>query len=157
MAVSCAALVAAALASGRATDLPNPCDAVPSTVVAKALGLKTPPAATLTTIASSETCYYPGVKLTIAVGSSVVQNPATAATLSSVPGLPHGRYTTYAGSKQSQLFFYTGDAATGVYAVLRNYGTIRRAKLERFAKVLYAAMGGASATGAPSGPTIVSN
>jgi hypothetical protein len=152
-----AALCGAAVVSGAAALLPSPCDAVPGNLVAKALGLKKPPQATLTTVAGIETCSYKGIKLTVAVGTTAIQSSATPKTIARVSGLPHGRYTTYTGSKQSQILFSTGSGADAVFAVIRNYGTIRRSKLERFARALYAAMAGASGSGAPSGPTLVGN
>jgi hypothetical protein len=154
---SLAALVAVGPSTGALRAIPNPCAAVPGNVVAKALGLKKAPVGAVTDVPGIETCNYPGIKLTIAVGSRALPNPAPAKTTENVSGLPHGRYTTYAGSKASQVFFYTGSAATGVFAVLRNYGTIRKSKLEGFAKLLYASMKGATASGAPSGPTLVGN
>ena len=121
-------------------------------MVAHALGLKTAPVSTASVVVTTQTCSYAGVKLTVAVGYTVIQNPARPVKSSKVKGLPHGTYTTYAGSTQTQVFFYKGTAATGIYGVIRNYGKIRRAKLEQFAKALYAAMPAPSA-GAQPAPT----
>ena len=59
--------------------------------------------------------------------------------------VPHGAYSTYAGSTQSQLTFYTGTAATGIYGVIRNYGKVTQKSLVKLGKLLAAAMSGSSA------------
>ncbi len=151
------ALVSAAPGLGAAAALANPCDAVPGTAIRALLGMKTAPTSTLATVTTMQTCSYTGVKLTVSVGLTVIQNPATPAKVKKVTGLPHGTYTTYAGSTQSQVLFYTGSAATGTYGVIRNYGKIREIKLEKIARTLYHAMASGQPSGQPAAVKIVTS
>jgi hypothetical protein len=151
-----AGLAAAVCGLAGATSIPNPCTAVPGTIVAAALGLAKPPATSLAVVSGTQTCSYGGVMLTVSVGLSVLKNPATPLKVQKVKGLEHGLYSTYLGSTQTQVAFYKGSAATGTYGVIRNFGKIPRASLERFAKALYAAIGVGGSNGAP-GTKIVSS
>jgi hypothetical protein len=126
-------------------------------MVAHALGLKTSPASTLSVVSSMQTCSYAGVKLTVSTGLTVLKNPAPPLKLEKVAGLAHGTFTTYAGSTQTQITFYKGTAATGIYGVVRNFGKIRKAKLVVFAKALYAAMGSGASGSQPAGVQLVSS
>lgn len=143
-------LVASGLAAGSAfaarADLPDPCAAVPATAVQKALGMKTTPVSAVSTVVNASTCSYSGVKVTVSVGLRALTNPAAPLKTVNVAAVPHGAYSTYAGSTQSQLTFYTGTAASGIYGVVRNYGKITQKSMVKLGKLLAAAMSGSSAT-----------
>jgi hypothetical protein len=145
----CALLAPTALA-----DLPNPCQAVPAGVVASALGLQQPPTSTLATVTNASTCSFKGGMLTVSVGYTALTNPAPPLKETKVPGLPNGIYETYRGSTQTQVTFFKGTAASGLYAVIRSFGHIPKLKLEKVAKALYAGLGDASGGG--GGGTLVS-
>jgi hypothetical protein len=140
---------------GASAALPNPCTAVPDTSIAALLGMKTPPPSTLSTVLNMQRCNYEGVKLTVQVGYTVMVNPAAPAKVTNVPGLPHGIYKTYRGSTWSEVSFYVGSAAKGTYGVVSNFGKIRRAKLEKIAKLLHAGIVGSGGSATTPGITIV--
>ena len=143
--VRSAALLLAAVSGGLALvptgaaagPLPNPCQVVSGPTIAAAFGITSAPPSTLTAITQSQTCSYRGGKLTISVGYTAIGNPAFPKTLMNVPGLPHGKFATYAGSTQTQVSFYKGSAATGIYGTVRNTGKISKAHLEAIALALY--------------------
>ena len=129
----------AGTAGANAVAPPDPCSLVPAAVIASAFGSKLPPSTTSVTPDAS-TCSYKNGQLTIEVGSTALTNPATPFKTVKVAGLPHGLYETYAHTTQSQIVFYEGTAATGTYAVLRNYARIPKAKLIKVAKALNTAL-----------------
>jgi len=137
-ALSVCALVSAGGAA--AAGLPNPCAAVPSAAIASALGLKHAPTSSLATLPKVTTCSFAGGKLTVAVGFTTLPNPAVPAKIVRVPGLPNGTYRTYAGSTQTEVLFFKGTAATGIYGVVRNFVRIPKLKLEAIARALSAAI-----------------
>lgn len=132
---------ASALAS-----LPNPCSIVPGAVIASAFGVRTPPSATFASVPKVSTCAYGHGQLTVAVGFTVLGNPALPLRVVSVPGLPHGKYETYAGTTQSELIFVEGSTATGIYGVVRNYARIPESKLIKVAQALASALTSSNAT-----------
>ncbi len=156
-ALLCCGLVASPSGLGAPAALPNPCVAIPSAMVARALGMKTPPVSSLAVVNDTQTCSYAGVKLTVFVGYSAIESPAIPAKVVAVPGLPHGTYDTYAGSTQTAVTFYKGTAATGTYGVIRDYGKIRKVKLETLARVLYAAITGGGGGSSAPGVKIISS
>ncbi len=143
-----AALVALMPPSAAAAGIPDPCTAIPGIEVASALHLKQPPAAALATVNATQTCSFAGGKLTVSVGYSVLADPEPPLLTVNVPGLPHGRYMTYDGTAQTQIVFYLGSPASGVYGVIRNYATITKTPLEQIAKSLASAI--ASSSGSTS-------
>jgi hypothetical protein len=144
-------LTSAASGLAAPTDLPDPCTVVPSALIASAMGLKKAPPATLSTVTNVSTCAYKGGLLTISVGYTALTNPTPPATLSKVAGLPNGRYETYTGSTQTEVTFVKGTTATGLYAVVRNFGRIPKKKLVKIAEALYKGLGSATGSGKGSG------
>ncbi len=138
---------------GAPATVPNPCQAVPGGVIAAAFGLAQPPPSTLSTVTNASTCSYKHGVLTVSVGYTAITNPAAPLKVGKVSGLPNGLYETYSGSTQSEVTFFRGAASNGLYAVVRNFARMPRAKLEKIARALYAGLG--SADGGPSGGTIV--
>ena len=145
MLASCLLAAPAALAA-RAT-LPNPCEVVPSGLVAAAFGVKKAPASTLSAVTNASTCSYKGGLLTVSVGSTALTNTATPLKETKVPGLTNGIYETYKDSTQTEVTFYRGSATNGLYAVVRNFGHISGPKLEAIAKAVSTALGSAGASG----------
>lgn len=137
---SCALMVAGNAAA--ATSLVDPCAAVPSALIASALGVSEAPASNLASVMNVSTCNYGNGELTVSVGYTTIANPAPPAKVATVPGLPHGRYMTYARSTQTQIIFYQGTAATGIYGVVRNFAKIKKANLEAIARALNAGISG---------------
>jgi hypothetical protein len=137
---------------GMRSDLPNPCQIVPTSLIASALGTKKAPPGTASAVTNVSTCNYTG-KLTISVGYTALTNPAPAVTEKAVPGLPHGTYEAFAGSTQTEVTFFEGTAASGVYGVVRNYVKIPKAKLVKIAVAL--SKGTASLGGAAPGGSLV--
>ena len=140
----------AALASA---PLPGACGLVSSSLIASALGTKKPPAGTLATVTNASTCSYNNV-LTISVGYTALTNPAAPATQTKIAGIPNGIYETYSGSTQTQITFFKGAAATGVYCVVRNFGRIPKQKLIKVAKALSKAVGSSAGGSTPGGSLI---
>jgi hypothetical protein len=138
-------LAAPALAAG-ATPA-NPCELVPASVIARAFGVKKPPASTLSSVTNASTCSYKGGLLTVSVGSTALTNTATPLKESKVPGLANGIYETYEGSSQTEVTFYRGSANSGLYAVVRNFGHISGAKLAAVARALSTALASAGSAG----------
>jgi hypothetical protein len=134
------------------TDLPNPCQLVSTSLIASVLGTKHPPTGMLASVTNVSTCTF-GRVLSISVGYTAITNPAAPATELKIAGIPGGLYETYTGSKQTEVTFIKGSAATGVYAVIRNFGKIPKTKLERVAVAVYKALGSASGS-APGGGLI---
>lgn len=126
---------------------PNACQLVGSSIIAAAFGVKKAPASTLSTITNASTCSYKGGLLTVSVGSTALTNTATALKTTKVPGLANGAYETYQGSSQTEVTFYRGSAAAGVYAVVRNFAHIPAPKLEAVAKALSTALATAGGNG----------
>jgi len=60
--------------------------------------------------------------------------------------VPHGVYTTYAGSKQTQIEFYEGTAATGLYVVVRAFTAVKQKQLVRIARLADATLGSSEPT-----------
>lgn len=139
------ALAQAGLGLASPAALPDPCAAVPSALVASALGVKHAPAFRLTSVNNTATCSY-GTSLTVFVGLTAIVNPALPLRVSAVAGLPHGSYMTFRGSTQTEIRFVVGGTANGVYGVVRNYVRIPKPKLVKIAKALDAAMAGQSGT-----------
>jgi hypothetical protein len=143
-----ALLVAASDASTAVTVLPDPCQLVPSALVASAFGTRHAPASSSTAVTNASTCSYKAGQLTVSIGYTALTNPAAPAKVTKVGGLPAGQYETYAGTKASQLTFIKGAAANGIYVVIRNYGRIPLKKLVKIAKAVNAGLaGGGSSTG----------
>jgi len=125
------------------TALPDPCAAIPSTLIASAFRPEGAPQSSVATVRNVSTCSY-GNDLTVSVGTTAIVNPAYAATVVKVPGLPHGTYMTYKGSTQTEILFYSGSAANAIYGVVRNFATIKKAPLERIATALFGGITGQS-------------
>lgn len=146
------ALVGQGMAS--IAQVPDPCSAIPSSDVLSAFHVSKMPRATLSVVNTVQTCVYGQGQLTVSIGYSVIANPALPVTSVTVSGLPHGVFRTYSDSSQTEITFYTGTAATGVYGVVRNFAKIPKSKLITVAKALYAAMaeqtGGTGGTGSTS-------
>ena len=117
-------------------DLPNPCQLVPPALIATAFGVKTAPAATVTTVTNATTCAYKHGMLTISVGSTAIANTARPTKVVKVAGIPNSQYDTYSGSNVSQLMFYKGTAASGTYVVIQNFARIPQKKLVKIAKAI---------------------
>ncbi len=144
------ALAASAGAAGPGGSLPNPCDAVPAADVAAALGVKQPPPSALAQVRNVATCSFAVGKLTVAVGYSTLVNPAPPAHTALVASLPHGSYMTFKGSPQTEIVFYEGSAATGVYGVVRAFVPVKEGRLVTVARALAAAIVSGSGAGATS-------
>ena len=138
-------LAAPALAAGAAPA--TTCALVPASVIAKAFGVKTAPASSVSSVTNASTCSYKGGLLTVSVGSTALTNTATPLKESKVPGLANGTYETYKGSSQTEVTFYRGSATTGLYAVVRNFGHISGPKLEAVARALSTALASAGSAG----------
>jgi len=123
---------------------------VPPTVLAAALGVKQAPSSTLAQVTSVATCSFARGKLTVAVGYSTFANPAQPAHTTLIPSLPHGSYMTFKGSPQTEIVFYQGSAATGVYGVVRAFVPVKQGRLVSVARALAAAIVAGSASGATS-------
>jgi hypothetical protein len=152
LAAACCLAAGAPVASAGRADLPDPCQIVPASLIASALGVKKAPAGTLVTVTNVSTCTY-GSILSISVGYTALANPQHPASQSKVPGVPNGLYETYAGSTQTQITFVKGSAATGLYAVIRNFGRIPKKKLIKIAVAVSKGLG--STTGSAPGGTLV--
>jgi hypothetical protein len=152
-----ACLFAGGAAAGRAASsgLPNPCLAVPNTVIASAFGLRAAPASVLTSLPNLSTCSYARGELTVAVGFTALGNPLPPEHVTSVGALPSGRYETFAGTTQTELVFIEGSAKTGLYGVLRNFARIPEAKLIKVAQALIKGMGPAGANASGGGRTLL--
>ena len=156
-ALLCAGLIPAGAAHASAKDVPNPCVAVPSSMVAHALGLKT--AAGVNPVG----CLQHADLLLRRRQADRVRRPDRAKKSGHAPEAQEGGGSRardvhhVRGSTQTQITFYKGTAATGIYGVVRNFGKIRRAKLEEFAKALSAAIGSGGSGGQPTGVKIVSS
>ena len=149
---SVSVLAYAAGAFAASADLPNPCQLVPSSLVASAFGVKHAPVATVASIPTATTCSYKHGLLTISVGSTAITNPARPATVVKVAGLPNSQYATFTDSKASQLTFYEGTAASGTYVVIQNYARIPEKKLIKIAKAMSGKIAGG---GGSSGGTLI--
>jgi len=145
-------LVSTGMSAAAPPGLPDPCTAVPSADIAAAFGLKSAPPSTLATVRNVSTCSFGSGQLTVSVGYTTIANPAVPAQVTLVAGLPHGTFMTYKGSTQSEILFYKGSAATGVYGVVRNFASIGKLKLETIAKALYSGMTGQPGTA--TGPSV---
>lgn len=157
VAVAIVGLVMVPVASARMTQLPDACGSVPSADVAAAFNSATPPASTEATVRNIQTCSFGSGQLTVSIGYTALGNPAIPVTVKSVPGLPHGEYMTYRGSTQTEIVFYEGSAATGVYCVVRNYAKISKKNLTLIAQAVNAALAGQTGTGAaPGGVHLIS-
>jgi hypothetical protein len=141
----------AGASSAVAADLPNPCTLVPAGAIASAIGSKAAAAANTATTNSTSTCSYGGL-LTVQVGITALTNPAPALYTAKVAGLPHGIFSTYSSSSQTQIVFYEGPAATGLYVVVRAFAKVKQAKLVTIAKLVNAAL---TTTGALPGVRLV--
>jgi hypothetical protein len=80
--------------------------------------------------------------MTIEIGYTALTNPAPALKVTKVPSVPHGVYTTFPHTTQTQLLFYRGTAGTGLYVVLRSFGKIPEAKLLKVAKAVNTGLAG---------------
>jgi hypothetical protein len=135
-----AAFGATAGASG--AGVPDPCTLVPNATIASVFGRATPPSASLAATSNTSSCSYgsKSVLLTIEVGFTALTNPELALRRTKVAGLPHGLYSTYAHTTQTQIVFYEGSAASGLYVVLRSYSKTSEGKLVKAAKAVNAAL-----------------
>jgi len=152
LAAVCFLAAAASAASAARADIPDPCSIVPASLIASALGTKQAPTGVLSSVTNASTCAY-GRLLSISVGYTAITNPSLPASHSKVPGVPNGLYETYAGTTQTQITFVKGSAATGLYAVIRNYGKIPKKKLIKIAVSLSKGLGSTQGTG-PGGSLI---
>jgi hypothetical protein len=133
----------------------DPCTAVPSALIATALGAPEAPTPTLATVMNVSTCNYGNGELTLSVGYTTIANQAPPAKVAAVPGLPHGKYMTYTHSTQTAIIFYQGTAATGLYGVVRNFAKIKKSNLQAIAIALNAGMTGSPDTQtAPAGQLV---
>lgn len=133
-------------AAGRLADLPDPCGLVPAPTVAAAVGAKAASATSVATTPTTSTCSYGGL-LTVEVGVTALTNPFPAVHTTKVTGIPHGVYSTFANPKQTQIVFYEGTAATGVYVVVRAFTKVKAAKLVAIALLAHGTL---TTTGTPS-------
>jgi hypothetical protein len=145
-AIACAVVCLAPSADATQADLPNPCALVAPAVIASAFGTKTAPSSSDVATSNTSTCSYKNGQLTIELGYTALTSPQAPIRTSVVKGLPHGQLYVYAGSR-SQLVFYRGTAANGIYAVIRNFVKIPASKLEKIAKALNAQMTGLTGSG----------
>jgi hypothetical protein len=137
----------AATAGAAASDLPDACTIVPISAVRSALGAtKTPTSADAAT-SNTSTCSYDNGLLTIEIGYTALTNPFVPLHVTKVPVLPHGELSTFPHTTQTQLTFYRGSAATGLYAVIRSYGRIPAAKLEKLGVALNHGLVGVTGSG----------
>jgi hypothetical protein len=134
-------------------SLPNPCELVSPSLVSSALGIKSAPVSRLSTVINVSTCAYKGGALTVSVGYTALTNPAPPATQAKVRGIPSGIFETYTGSTQTEVTFFKGTAATGIYGVVRNFAKIPKKKLLKVAVALYNGLGSSSG-GSPGGTLI---
>lgn len=157
VALVCLALAGASAGSGSAGQPPDPCTAVPAADVAAALHAATPPPSTLATVRNVQTCSFGTGQLTISIGYTALGSPAVPIKESAVPGIPHGYYMTYRATTQTEISFYVGSAATGVYGVVRNFAKISKKELIVIAQALYAGMAGlaGSSSGAAPGAHLI--
>jgi hypothetical protein len=125
-------------------------------LIASAFDLRQAPSSTLTTVSGIATCTYNG-ELSLSDGYATLGNPGIPTKITKVPGLPQGTYMTYKNSSQTEIVFHTGTAAAGVYGVIRNYGAIKEAKLEKIALALYLGIRGAADTQTTPSVKIVAN
>jgi len=146
------ALVLTVCGAASAANLPDPCTMVPAATIASAFGGKAP-AGTNAATTNTSTCSYNG-RLTVEVGLTALTNGETPLKTIKVSGLPHGVYSTYPHTTQTEIVFYEGTAATGTYVVIRNFAKIPEGKLVKIAKAVNASLESQGVTG--SGSQLVS-
>jgi hypothetical protein len=126
-----------------AVSLPDPCQAIPSADIAAAFHVETAPPGNLSVVSSSETCLYTykRVGLSVFVGTTSIGSPGNAKKAVKVPNLPHGYYATFTNTKQTQVSFFKGSAATGVYGIVRSStAKVTKSHLVAIARDLYASI-----------------
>jgi len=142
-------LALAAAASTVAAPVADPCSLVAADAVAAAVGVTAATAASVAATPTTSTCSFGGI-LTIETGSTALTNPARAFKKVVVAGVPHGIYSTYVGSKQTQIVFYEGSAADGLYVVVRAFVPVKQLRLVRIARLVHAALSGTGQAQAPA-------
>jgi hypothetical protein len=134
-------LALAAAASIDATPVANPCALVPTAAIAAVMGAGAAASPATTATPTTSTCSYGGL-LTIQTGATALTNPTPPLHRIAVIGVPHGVYSTYSTSKQTQIVFYEGTAASGLYIVVRAFAPVKEAKLVRIARLVHASLTG---------------
>jgi hypothetical protein len=142
-------LALAAPVSTVAAPVTDPCNLVAADAVATAVGATAAAATSAAATPTTSTCSYGGI-LTIQTGSTALTNPARPLKRIVVSSVPHGFYSTYAGSKQTQIVFYEGTAAAGVYVVVRAFVPVQQARLVRIARLAHAKLSGSTETPPPA-------
>jgi hypothetical protein len=117
-----------------AAGFPDPCSLVPADSIAAAVGSQAAAAHSSGATSLTSTCSYGG-RLTIEIGVTALTNPAPILKTTKLTTVPHGVYTTYVGSKQTQIVFYEGTAASGTYIVVRAFTGVKQKQLVRIAHV----------------------
>lgn len=138
--VTALALSAPWAASAARAGFPDPCGLVPARSIAAAVGSHAAAASSAAATSLTSTCSYGGL-LTIEVGVTALTNPAPILKTTKLTAVPHGVYTTYAGSKQTQIVFYEGTAASGTYVVVRAFTAVKQKQLVRIAHLVDASLG----------------
>jgi hypothetical protein len=143
--LACAAIVAAfspaaaCAAPAARAGFPDPCGLVPAPSIAAAVGAHAAAAPSAAATSRASTCSYGGL-LTIEIGVTALTNPAPILKSTKLTAVPHGVYTTYAGSKQTQIVFYEGTAASGTYVVVRAFTGVKQKQLVRIAHLAHASL-----------------
>jgi hypothetical protein len=119
-------------ASAARAGFPDPCSLVPAHSIAAAVGSHAAAARSSAATSLTSTCSYGGL-LTIEIGATALTNPAPILKTTKLSAVPHGVYTTYVGSKQTQIVFYEGTAASGTYIVVRAFTGVKQKQLVRIA------------------------
>ncbi len=133
------ALAASCAAPAARAGFPDPCSLVPAHSIAAAVGAHAAAAPSAAATPQTSTCSYGGL-LTIEIGETALTNPAPILKTTKLTTVPHGVYTTYAGSKQTQIVFYKGTAATGTYVVVRAFTGVKQKQLVRIAHLADASL-----------------
>lgn len=149
--VAAVACVAPSLSTASVTDAPNPCTLIPAATAKAVFGGKTTPSFVASAGPTTATCNYENGKLTVEIGASAFTNGAPALKTVKLKNLPHGVYSTFPHTTQTQIVFYEGTAASGTYVVIRNFVRIPEAKLVKIATVVNKALGGATSSSAGGG------
>lgn len=119
---------------------PDPCSLVPARSIAAAVGSHAAAAPSAAATSLTSTCSYGGL-LTIEIGVTALTNPATILKATKLTAVPHGVYTTFVESKQTQIVFYEGTAASGIYVVVRAFTGVKQKQLVRIAHLADVSVG----------------
>jgi hypothetical protein len=138
--VTVLALAASWPAPAARAGFPDPCSLVPAQSIAAAVGSRAAAAQSAAATSRTSTCSYGGL-LSIEIGVTALTNPAPILKTTKLTTVPHGVYTTYAASKQTQIVFYEGAAASGIYVVVRAFTGVNRKQLVRIAHLADASLG----------------